>query len=74
MVGAHYSVPRALKELLTLVAVFFSGVAQIAHAGGHKFSSVEDGIYALGKAHIMRSTSSLRSFPNVAPETVRMLL
>ena len=28
-------------------------------------SSVQDGIYALGKTHI-RSTPSLRSFPNVA--------
>ena len=29
-----------------------------------QFSSVQDGIYALGKAH-MRSTPSLRSSPNV---------
>jgi len=35
----------------------------------HLFSSVQDGIYALGKAH-MRSTPSLRSFPNLAFETV----
>ena len=34
-----------------------------------QFSSVQDGIYALGKAH-MRSTSSLRSFPNVVFKTV----
>ena len=33
------------------------------------FSSVQDGIYALGKSH-MRSTPSLTSFPNVAFETV----
>ena len=33
------------------------------------FRSVQDDIYALGKAH-MRSTPSLRSFPNVAFETV----
>ena len=31
--------------------------------------SVQDGFYALKKAH-MRSTPSLRSFPNVAFETV----
>ena len=37
------------------------------------FSSVQDGIYALGKAH-MRSTPSLRSFPNVAFETVLMFI
>ena len=36
-------------------------------------SSVEDGIYALGKAH-MRSTRSLGSFPNVAFETVAMFV
>ena len=35
------------------------------------FSSVQDGIYALRKAH-MHSTSSLRSFPSVAFETVSM--
>ena len=38
-----------------------------------QFSSVQDGIYALGKAH-MRSTPSLGSFPNVALETVSMLV
>ena len=38
-----------------------------------KFSSVQDGIYALGKAH-MRSTPSLRSSPNVAFETVPMFV
>ena len=32
-----------------------------------QFSSVQDGIYVLWKAH-MRSTPSLRSFPNVAFE------
>ena len=37
------------------------------------FSSVQDGIYALGKAH-MRPTPSLRSFPNGALETVPMLV
>ena len=36
-----------------------------------KFSSIQDGIYTLGKAH-MRSTPSLRSFPNIAFETVPM--
>ena len=38
-----------------------------------QFSSVQDGIYALGKAHV-HSTPSLRSFPNVALETVPMLV
>ena len=35
----------------------------------NQFSSFQSGSYALGKAH-MRSTPSLRSFPNVAFETV----
>ena len=37
-----------------------------------QFSSDQDGIYVLGKAHV-RSTPSLRSFANVAFETVPML-
>ena len=37
----------------------------------HLYSSVQDGIYALGKAN-MRSTQSLGSFPNVASQTVPM--
>ena len=39
----------------------------------YQFSSVQDGVYALGKAH-MRSTPSLGSFPNVALETVSVLV
>ena len=38
-----------------------------------QFSSVQDGIYALAKAH-MRSTSSLRRFPNVVFETIPMFV
>ena len=38
-----------------------------------QFSSVHDGIYALGKAH-MRSTMYLRSFPNVAFEKFPMFV
>ena len=37
-----------------------------------QFSLVQDGIYELGKAH-MRLTPSLRSFPNVAFETVQRI-
>ena len=37
------------------------------------FCSVQDGIYALGKAH-MRSTPSLRTFPNAAYETVPVIV
>ena len=38
-----------------------------------QFSSAQDGIYALGKAH-MRSAPSFRSFANVAFETVPMFV
>ena len=38
-----------------------------------QFSSVRDDFYALGKA-LMCSTPSLRSFPNVAFETVPMFV
>ena len=38
-----------------------------------QFSSVHDGIYALGKAY-MRSIPSLRSVPNVTFETVTMFV
>ena len=38
-----------------------------------QFSSVQDGNYALEKAHI-RSAPSLRSVPNVAFETVSMFV
>ena len=41
--------------------------------GGEEFSSVQDGICALGKAH-MRSILSLGSFPNVPFETVPMFV
>ena len=39
----------------------------------HLYSSVQNGIYALGKTS-MRSTPSLGSFPNVASETVPMFI
>ena len=38
-----------------------------------QFSSVQDGIYVLGKVH-MHSTLSLKRFPNVAFETVPMFI
>ena len=55
-----------------MLIVFNSSADQILYYSTFQFSSVHDGIYALGKVH-MRSTSSLRSFPNVAFETVPML-
>ena len=50
--------------------VFNAHYSQISLPMTVQFSSVQDGIYALGKAHI----HSLRSFPNVAFETVPMLI
>ena len=38
-----------------------------------QFSPVQDGIYALGKAHRC-STQSLRNFPNVAFEMVPLFI
>jgi len=40
---------------------------RVSHNSSVQLSLVQDGIYALGKAH-MRSTPSLRSFSNVAFE------
>ena len=45
----------------------------VASDGSVEFSSVQDDINALGKTH-MRFTPSLRSFPNVAFETVPMFV
>jgi len=69
--------------VLTQIALVGTGIfALVAYAAvmntapefsSVQFSSVQDGIYALGKAH-MRSTPSLKSFPNVALETVPMLV
>ena len=43
----------------------------VAMTWPYQFSSVQNGIHALGKAHtIMCSTPSLRDSPNVAFETV----
>ena len=38
-----------------------------------EFSSIQDGVYALGKAH-MRTTPFPRNFPNAALETVVMFV
>ena len=58
---------HSLKEL-DLTNFAFS------HSKERPFSSVQGSICALGKAHIMRSTKSLRSFPDVAFETVPMFV
>ena len=46
----------------------------IAPHSSVQFSSVQGGIYALGKARNVRSTPSLRRLPNVAFETVPMFV
>jgi len=53
------------RQARTPQNVFYTSAPSI------QFSSVQDGIYALGKDH-MRPTPSLRSFPSVALETVPM--
>ena len=42
-------------------------------ASSLQFSSLQGGIYALGKVHV-RSNPTLRSFPKVAFETVLMFV
>ena len=55
------------KEFSTLAS------SEVFRFSSVQFSSVQDGIYELGKAH-MRSAPSLRSFPSVAREPVPMLV
>ena len=52
------------------------GHLSLGRAISHRqFSSVQDGIYALGKAHICAPPPSLRSFPPMLPlKTVPMLV
>ena len=57
-----------LRKFLKAISLFIFLKGTIV-----QFSSVQDGIYALGKTH-MRSTSSFRSFPNVAFGTVPMFV
>ena len=78
--GGCFCVLQLLRLLLALnttlfVCLCFCLLLLLLFGGGGptKFSSVQGGIYALGKAH-MRSTPSLRSFPNVAFETVPMIV
>ena len=67
-----------LYSFQTGVAFIRSQVAKVVDGNRlvrqcNLFSSVQDGIYALGKAHMHR-TPSLRSFPNIAFKTVPMLV
>ena len=64
-----HGVRRDKETVNTKVAVDRIGLEGIRMVV--RFSSVHGGIYAFGKAH-MRSTPSLRSFTNVAFETVPM--
>ena len=49
----------------------FEGIYFVYASVHTQSKSAQDGIYAGGKAH-MDSTPSLRSFPNVAFETVQL--
>ena len=69
---SRHGTRTARKTYLNLgVGKYFSPWTQLQSRP--LFSSVQDRIYALGKAHI-RSTPSLRSFPNVGFETVPVLV
>ena len=62
--------PSSSSSALDACSCVESIVLSLSRSGSSlQFSSVRDGICALGKAH-MRSTPSLRSFSNVAFETV----
>ena len=61
----------SLEDVITSISV--EDLVIVHHWISVQFSSVQDGIYELGKAY-MRSTPSLRSFPIVALETVPMLV
>jgi len=68
VVGRHEMLVSPKCQLQTVVYKKFQNAS-----GAEQFSLVQDGIYALGKA-LMRSAPSLRSFPNVAFEMVRMFV
>ena len=59
----------AFAFLCLHIIIFFVGTPLPKTRFVQQFSSVQEDGYALGKAH-MRSTPSLRSFPNFAFETV----
>ena len=60
-----------LREAWSRLCLLGLHSAERSPFGSVQFSSVQDGIYALGKAH-MYSTPSLRSSPNIAFETAPM--
>ena len=71
-----YFLGRVLSVMQALGIQSSRNIAMILAQSGtaaYSLSSVQDGIYAIGKAH-MRSIPSLRSFPNVAFETVPMFV
>ena len=67
------SVPFSASALLSLKKVVSGHCLVIFSACSVQFSSLQDGIPALGKA-LMRSTPSLRIVSNVAFETVPMFV
>ena len=66
---------EASRQAYCFHSLFVSSPACVFACGllSIQFNSVQNGIYALGKAHI-RSTPSLRSLPNVAFEAVPMFV
>ena len=60
----NWAAPLSIKQ-----ARIIQSIKQVSRSQTVQFSSVQDGIYALRKAH-MRSTPSLRNFSNVTFETV----
>ena len=62
---------RSVPECLSICSPAGSHHSHSQQRWSVQFSSVHDGIYALGEARV-RSSSSVRHFPNVAFETVPM--
>ena len=71
--NGYWHSPLTLWNALVSVQLHMLGDFQSVQLGNAATTTVQDGSFALGKAH-MCCTSSLRSFPNVAFETVLMLV
>ena len=69
----YYSHPCVHFKAVEAMISFIKENKKNLHISGVQFSSVQDGICALGKVHML-STLSHRSFPSVAFETVPMFM
>ena len=69
----YYSRPCVHFKAVEAMISFIKENKKNLHISGVQFSSVQDGICALGKVHML-STLSYRSFPSVAFETVPMFM